>query len=177
MASDQNAVRMFALGQIDDLSAGINDPGPSVWINQQFRLNTAHSKILSLILAFNAPIDLLTAQRIDADKALHQINSREYHHFFPRDYLLSRGVPARKVNALANFVMLTAASNKKITNRAPSEYLQEVASELGSDLKPALETNLVSDAAYAAALSNDYDTFLEERARTIAHRVRELTGW
>jgi hypothetical protein len=177
MAADQQTVRKFAKGELDDLSGGTSDPGTSVWLNQQFRLNTAHAKILSLLLAFNRPLDLLTSQRIDADRALHHTNVKEFHHFFPRDFLVGKGVPLRKINALANFVMLTASSNKRITNRAPSDYLKDVEAQLGSELKIALETNLISDAAYAAALNDDYDTFLNERALTISKRVKELAGW
>jgi hypothetical protein len=41
----------------------------------------------------------------------------------------------RKANVLANFVMLTAARNKRITNRAPSDYLKEVVAALGAELR------------------------------------------
>ena len=176
MAADQEAARAFAEGTISNLETLVDDNGPKVWTNQQFRLNTAHAKILSLLLAYNQPVDLLTGQKIDIDKALHYANSREYHHFFPRDFLVGKGVNKRKANLLANFVMLTADSNKKITNRAPSDYLKDVEEKLGEHLKTALESNLISDAAYAAAKEDDYDTFLTERANTIYARSRELTG-
>ncbi|MFC0407446.1 GmrSD restriction endonuclease domain-containing protein [Roseomonas elaeocarpi] len=177
MASDQQAVSKFASQITRELEAPVTDTGPAVWLTQQFRLNTAHAKILSLLLAFNRPVDLLTGQNVDIDRALHHANAREYHHFFPRDYLTGKGVPARKANLLANFVMLTADSNKKFSNRAPSAYLKDVEEKLGSNLKAALDANLISDAAYAAAMADDYDDFLRERAKTIHQRCRELTGW
>ena len=96
------------------------------WANQQFRSNSAHSKILILLLAFNRPTDLLTGQKIDTGDALYQGNTKEFHHFFPRDYLISKGQSPRRASLLANFIMLTAASNKRITNRAPSDYLKDV---------------------------------------------------
>ena len=83
----------------------------------------------------------------------------------------------RKANLLANFVMLSSDSNKKISNRAPSDYLKDVETSLGEKLLSALEANLISPAAYAAAKSNDYDSFIVERARTIYERSKELTGW
>ena len=79
-----------------------------------------------LLLAFKRPIDLLTGQKIDTSNALFHGNNKEFHHFFPRDYLKGKGVQTRQANALANIVMLTAASNKRITNRAPSDYLKDV---------------------------------------------------
>jgi len=177
MAADQQAVVRFAAGKSADLEAPVTDSGQGVWTAQQFRLNTAHAKILTLLLAFNQPVDLLTGQKIDVAKALHYANSREYHHFFPRDFLQKSDVSARRANLLANFVMLTADSNKKISGRAPSDYLKDVEAALGDGLQAALVSNLISEAAYAAAKLNDYDTFLQERSKTIHARSKELTGW
>jgi len=84
---------------------------------------------------------------------------------------------ARQANLLANLVMLTAASNKTITNRAPSDYLRDVETALGGNLKEALDANLISEAAWAAAKADDYEGFLRERARTLGKVVSTLTGW
>jgi hypothetical protein len=53
MSADQEAAAKFAAGQSDDLEVPLNDTGPAIWTTQQFRLNTAHAKILTLLLAFN----------------------------------------------------------------------------------------------------------------------------
>lgn len=178
MGSDQKAVQSFAGGTADTIDSVVQNPGAAVWLNQQFRSNTAHSKILILLLAFNHPRDLLTGQKIDVGAALHHGNAKEFHHFFPRDYLVKgKGIAMRKANTLANFVMLTAASNKRITNRAPSDYLKEVTTANGSDLNDLLASNLISQKAFEAGLADDYETFLEERSRTIAAAVSKLTGW
>src|SRR5262249_23107283 len=113
MSSDQKAVQSFAQGESSEIESSVQNPGASIWTAQQFRSNAAHSKILVLLLAFQQPNDLLTSQKIDTGDALFHGNVKEFHHFFPRDYLKSKGVPIRKANVLANFVMLTAASNKR----------------------------------------------------------------
>jgi hypothetical protein len=177
MGSDQKAVRSFAEGNSKEIDSVVQNPGFGIWTAQQFRSNAAHSKILILLLAFSKPLDLLTSQKIDTGDALFHGNTKEFHHFFPRDYLKSKDVPARKANVLANFVMLTAASNKRITNRAPSDYLKEVTKELGSNLEKVLATNLITPAAFEAAMKDDYDTFLAERAQSISAMVSTLTGW
>ena len=177
MTTDQAAVSAFAEGGASDIYTPAAPPNLSLWTTQQFRSNSAHSKILVLLLSFNRPLDLLTGQKIDAERALFQGNLREFHHFFPRDYLITRGVSVRRASALANFVMLTASSNKIITNRAPSDYLKDVRAHLGSNLGTALSANLISDAAFSAALADDYDTFLNERAKTIQETVGKLAGW
>jgi hypothetical protein len=178
MSSDQKAVQSFAAGQAKTIESIVQNPGAKIWTNQQFRSNSAHSKILVLLLAFNRPVDLLTAQKIDTGDALFHGNTKEFHHFFPRDYLIkSKGVSPRKANLLANFVMLTAASNKRITNRAPSDYLKDVKSALGEKLDDVLASNLITPHAFDAAMADDYDGFLSERSVTIDKAVSHLTGW
>jgi hypothetical protein len=177
MGSDQKAVKSFAAAQANEIESVVQNPGAAIWTAQQFRSNTAHSKILILLLAFSKPLDLLTSQNIDTGDALYHGNTKEFHHFFPRDYLKSKGVPTRKANVLANFVMLTAASNKRITNRAPSDYLKEVKKELGGNLDKVLSHNLITPEAFEAAMQDDYDKFLAERAKGIASAVSGLTGW
>ncbi|MDQ1387903.1 MAG: hypothetical protein QOF56_1357 [Acidobacteriaceae bacterium] len=78
---------------------------------------------------------------------------------------------------LANFIMLTAASNKRITNRAPSDYLKEVVAALGTRLDEVLATNLITPTAFEAAMADDYDAFLSERAKAISSAISKLTGW
>jgi hypothetical protein len=177
MGSDQKAVQGFAAGQSKHIDSVVQNPGPGIWTTQQFRSNAAHSKILILLLAFNRPTDLLTSQKIDTGDALFHGNTKEFHHFFPRDYLKSKGVAIRNGNVLANFVMLTAASNKRITNRAPSDYLRECVATLGTKLDGVLASNLISQAAFQAAMADDYGAFLSERSKTITSVVSTLTGW
>jgi hypothetical protein len=177
MSADQQAAARFAAGQTTSIETSINDQGPAVWISQQFRLNTAHAKILAVLLAFSEPVDLLTGQRIDVSKALHYANSKEYHHFFPRGFLTSSGTSMRRANLLANLIMLTSDSNKKISNRAPSDYLKDVEAALGDHLEAALDSNLISMEAFTAAKADDYDAFLRARAETIYQRTKALTLW
>ena len=113
MSTDQLAARQFATGATTFIETTASSLGAGIWATQQFRSNAAHSKILSLLLSFNRPLDLLTGQKIDVDKALYQGNAKEFHHFFPRDFLgNAKEVSARQANVLANIIMLTAASNK-----------------------------------------------------------------
>jgi hypothetical protein len=178
MSADQLATQRFAAGTTQEIESSASTPGTSIWSNQQFRSNAAHSKILVLILSFNRPVDLLTGQKIDVDKALYQGNTKEFHHFFPRNFLTAaKGVSARRANVLANIIMLTAGSNKIITNRAPSDYLKQVEAALGDRMPDALAANLISPKAFKAAVSDDYEAYIAARSETIADRVAELCQW
>jgi len=132
--------------------------------------------MLALMLAHQAPVDLLTGQKIDVGKSLSWANDKEYHHFFPRGFMKANGKSAR-VNKIANIVMLTSDSNIKIRDRAPSEYLGRVQDEIGADqLIARLATCLVPAAAVEAALADDYDQFLRLRAVGLQTRAMELAG-
>lgn len=178
MNADLEAVRKFAANpQSTDIEVDVRQVGPSVWEDRQFRLNGAHAKVLSLVLSYHQPQDLLTGARVDTARALAWENSKEFHHFFPQDYLRTNGVNTAAANKLANIVMLTSASNKTITNRAPSDYLAAAQVALGSAFDGVLQSNLISPAALAAALANDYAKFARQRAKTIDETVKALAGW
>ena len=80
-------------------------------------------------------------------------------------------------NCLANIIMLTSTSNKTITNRPPSDYLKDVAAAAGVNLKTWLASNLISDAAYDAAMGDDFGVFINERSKTIDSEISGLTNW
>lgn len=177
MATDLSAVSSFAKGDLTALDVGFSVPTSSLWSTRSFRGNSAHSKILALILAYQSPRDFLTGQLIDVDKALAWQNSKEFHHFFPQAFLKAKGVAPSRISSLANMVFLSSASNKSISDSAPSTYVGKILKDHDKDAKGWLATNLVDDAAIAAALSDDYDAFLTARAAAIDAQVKALAGW
>lgn len=177
MAEDQRAVREFAAGDGSEIEIPLAKPNADIWKNRPFRLNNAHAKLLAIVLAHHKPVDLLTGVAIDISRALAWINAKEFHHFFPRKFLETQGTPQSRINSLANFIMLTSASNKIISDSAPSEYLPKVAEAAGSNLSTWLDSNLIPSAAWDAALKDDYDTFLECRSEYIHSAVMAKAGW
>lgn len=177
MSRDQAAVAEFATGRVTELAVPTNRPSLNIWIQKQFRSDSAHAKTLAIILAHHLPIDILTGQKIDVSKSLSWTNFKEYHHFFPRDYLKSKGVETGLANSLCNIIMLTSASNKRISNNPPSLYLEDVRRAAGSELNRWLTSNLISEAAFKAALNDDYDAFLNARSHTIDEVVNGLAVW
>jgi hypothetical protein len=119
----------------------------------------------------------LTGQNIDTIGALSWTNTKEYHHFFPQDYLKQKGVSGGKINCLANIIMLTSASNKIISNRAPSDYLKDVEAAAGANLINWLNKNLISKEAYEAARTDDYESFLDLRSKLIHEELLKKANW
>jgi hypothetical protein len=177
MAADQMAVHEFASARAATINIPLPKPNSDIWEDRTFRLNNAHAKLLAIVLAHHKPVDLLTGQAIDISKALAWINAKEFHHFFPRKYLEKRGEKQQRINSLANFVMLTSASNKKISDSAPSEYLPVIAEAAGNSLNAWLVSNLIPREAWDAALKDDFSNFLRIRSQFIHSAVMEKAGW
>jgi hypothetical protein len=177
MASDLAAVITFAQGASTEIEIPTQKTDSKLWATRSFRLNNAHSKILALILAYQKPKDLLTGISVDVSKALAWQNAKEFHHFFPQAYLKEKGVPITKASSLANIVYLSSASNKAISDRAPSDYLKELLDQHGNEAKQWLQSNLVDEVALQAALKDDYDAFIQARATTINDVAVNLAGW
>jgi hypothetical protein len=176
MADDRDAVRAFADGAAEiDASTGL--PRDVMWRRSQFRTTNAPSKLLGLLLADADPVDLRTGQRIDTDRALSWQNDKEFHHFFPKAFLRSKGMSAARANVCANLIMLTSVSNIFISDHPPSVYLKDLCDTDGEDVvRSRLALSLVNDAAYEAARRDDYETFLEIRSRTLHEVLMNLIG-
>lgn len=170
MAHDSQAIIEFAAGAPEiDVPAPL--PRSDLWMVTQFRSNSAVSKMLGLLLSYQDAVDLLTGQRIDARRSLSWSNDKEYHHFFPKDFLGHQGVSKGKANALANIILLSSASNIAISNRAPSDYLNEIINSVGyEELVRRASLSLVPEVAIQAALADDYEEFLRLRAAEL-HRI------
>lgn len=179
MARDWDEVIKFSEASSNvNLDVPASLPRSDVWKVSQFRSNSAVSKMLALILSFKDPRDILTGQRIDARRSLAWNNDKEFHHFFPRNFLKSQNIgPRGRENAAANIVLLSSSSNVRISNKAPSEYLGQVIQDVGrEELLRRLQTLLVSEDAMEAALRDDYFTFLDARAETLHSMALGLVG-
>lgn len=177
MSSDLKAIGDFSSGKTSEIAFSTSPPNPDIWEKRTFRTNNAHAKLFAIILCYHKPLDLLTGQIIDVASALAWTNAKEFHHFFPRDYLVKKGESLDRINSLANFVLLSSASNKIISASPPSVYLQQVIVAAGDKLPIWLTSNLISDEAFDAALKDDFKTFLKCRAQAIQQAVLEKTDW
>lgn len=176
MAADREAVTEFAAGRTSSIDVAASRPQSNLWRRTPFRRDTSTAKVLKLMLSYARPVDLRTGQYIDTGKALSWANDKEFHHFFPKDFLTNgKGFSADQANACANLIMLSSVSNIWISNQATSGYLKTLCDEQGEEtIRTRLATCLVGDEAFEAALRDDYDTFLEARAETLREHLDAL---
>jgi hypothetical protein len=141
-------------------------PSASEWMTLTFRSNVSRSRAFILALAARAPRNLTNGLCIDVEEALSSYNKKEYHHIHPRAYLRRSGSD-KSDNLLANICMLASSENKKISDRAPQEYLAQCSLELASEADAVFSSNLLpmpSQLDYSVA---SYEEFLEARIAVI----------
>lgn len=177
MNTDLIELNGFISGTSEELNIYESKPSADIWEKRTFRSNNAHSKLFAILLAYQNPVDLLTGQKIDLEKALSWVNQKEFHHFFPQAYLKSLGVVPNKINSLSNIILLSSSSNKHILDRSPKEYLVDIETAAGHNLANWLETNLIPKEAYHAAKDNDFNAFLSIRSQAIHEKVLEHAQW
>lgn len=153
---------------------------------QQLNTSVASSPIFNVFLASqcyqNRKGFLSTA--ITVKNMIEQ--KGDVHHIFPREYLKSKGVSRADYNQVANYIYTQTEINIQIGKKAPKEYLgyvndvQCVSGETiygGITDHDTLRSNLVNDCCVPLDVIGmsieDFPTFLEQRRRLIAQRLKE----
>ncbi|MDO8998528.1 MAG: DUF262 domain-containing protein [Bacteroidota bacterium] len=141
---------------------------------QNLLKSNPHVRAYLLLLAQQIPFDLTNGQIINIDYSLSSFNRKEYHHIFPKNFLSKKkSLKTKEINIIANFCFLPANSNKKISNRAPSEYFKDIIPT--GQKNEILNSNLIPniDSIYS---TDDFNEFINHRAEIIYSKLKLLTG-
>jgi hypothetical protein len=115
-------------------------------------------------------------------KDLVEVKS-DIHHFWPRDFLKRSGLGRSQYNQIANFVFAQSEINIAIGNKEPRTYMSQMLEQCqgghkryGSiddedTLRANLSAHCIPEGTESMTIS-DYPTFLEERRRLMAQRIR-----
>ena len=102
----------------------------------------------------------------------HSLGDRtnlEMHHIFPRAYLNRHGISANDINNLGNIAFQTRETNRSLGERAPADYIPEVA----ANWPGALESQWIPADPELWEVGN-YHRFLEARRRLLADAANEM---
>lgn len=151
--------------------------------NGQFSASRSYVKAILCLLAFQEPKSFSdnSIVRISNDW-LKQVNSKNYHHFFPRAYLQKRIPGDYRINHIANITIVDDHLNKRtIRDRAPADYMRDFKAR-NKQLAQTMQTHLI-DLDTFGIWNNDFDTFFKKRcerisselaSRVIRHSVDDL---
>lgn len=134
-----------------------------------FRVGAAATKTFVLLLANKDPKSLLSGKSIDLDKVLQRYNRSEFHHIYPRAFLRDAGYADLEINVLGNFCFLSAAENKNIGRKRPSEYVKDLANDGGS-LAHTLDSAFCAEQDF----KDDFNAFVAARTTRLAEFATKL---
>lgn len=104
---------------------------------------------------------------------LKQANSKNYHRFFPKAYLLKKGEELFRINHIANITVVDDFLNKRsIRDRAPARYIADF-QKSNPQLKAALETHLTGGPKSWGILDNDFNLFFKMRLERFSQELKK----
>jgi hypothetical protein len=129
-------------------------------IQTKFSKANPITRAFLLLSAQYIPKDLTNGRVIDIGESLLAFNRKQYHHIFPNAFLNKIGISKDERFTVVNFCFLPSDSNKRISSKAPSEYLKTITPQ--SNKHEIMQSNLlpIDDSLYEA---NDYNGFLSKR--------------
>lgn len=122
------------------------------------------------------------SEQIDVKSMLE--HRGDIHHLFPKEFLIRNGIKNKAIyNQIANYVYIQSEINIKIKDKAPCVYMREVFKQC--DTKQAVYggitdicklMNNLKDNCIPVGFENmdinDYETFLEERRKLMAEKIK-----
>ncbi len=136
----------------------------------QFRSSNATSRAFVVLMANAHPRNLINGVLVDTGQALSGFNKREYHHIFPKNFLLQKGTPEEKINSISNFCLLPADSNKRVSDRPPSDYFENLVPQ--KEKTEILESNLLP-VRMDLYTKDDFDEFLRIRSTKVLEYIEK----
>lgn len=143
---------------------------PQTLIDTNFSAGNSYCKAILCLLAYQEPKDFQDNGRVILDNSwLKVASSKNYHHFFPKAYLKNK--THLNSNSLVNITFVSDHLNKrKIGAKSPSTYIGDFQDE-NSNINKALNTHFIDLDGFGIE-SNDYDVFLQARAKLIYQKLK-----
>jgi hypothetical protein len=151
----------------------IEDIGPSRIERQR---NAIYRGIVCLTVV-NGARDFYSGQRLNADALRDPNRQIEDHHLFPSGYLMKPPNGRDPENSIVNRCLIDNQTNRTISDKAPSQYLEAIERKLGADkLEEILDSHLIPQTGPGTIRNNDVDAFLVARERLLMGAIASVTG-
>jgi len=102
------------------------------------------------------------------------------HHVFPDDFLQKKQpnpiTDAQKRDCVLNRTLIDAATNRMISNRAPSDYMREIRDTPNFPFNEVLESHCLPTGDTSPFWTDDYEAFLTWRQSRLWQEIKRVTG-
>lgn len=137
-----------------------------------FSAGNSHIKTILCLFASQKPRNLDDDSDVILDNSNLKIaSSRNYHHFFPKAFVIKHYEDIDP-NLVANITLIDAASNNKIRAKAPSLYIKEFEGS-NSKLASTLKSQFIGTPKTYGVLDDDYIKFIDKRSAAIAAALND----
>ncbi len=155
---EMHKLRLKQASTVDAISASVD---ADYFLEQSFTIGTVHTKTLILLLASKGPKSFISGSPVDLAPVLQAYNREEFHHLMPRSFLKGENRETSEINRLANFAIISAQDNKRLSGDAPSIYKTRMTADAVDD---------ILDAAVCpnSLFDDKYDAFIEARGQKLA---------
>ncbi|MDR0548696.1 MAG: DUF262 domain-containing protein [Deltaproteobacteria bacterium] len=147
---------------------------PTRLISLQSRSSAAYKGIIALLIKAK-PLDFISGNAIDISTFFSE--QIDIHHIFPTKYCEKTNIDSKKSKSIINKTPLSAASNRTIGSKAPSEYLKKIAADNRSAEKATLDKLVKSHLIDSDDLwANRFDDFFLKRAKALLGLIEQAMG-
>jgi hypothetical protein len=172
LLQDIKRIDKILKGELPKYDYAIDTSVNFIKTNGWFSAGRSYIKAILCIYAYHQPKSFNDNSLVQIGNGwLKQANSRNYHHFFPKDYIEKEYNGDLYANHILNITIVDEFLNKReIHAKAPSKYMNSFA-KINSKLDDAMKSHLIDDLESFGIWNNDYDTFFDKRARLVSKEL------
>ena len=137
-------------------------------------LSAAYKGVIALLYKEKCR-DFMNDTTIDIVNSM--LESPDIHHIFPEAYCVKMGIERKYYNSIVNKTPILPATNRSIGGRAPSEYTKNILKKVDGLTEDVLKERIESHCInYEALVSDDFHTYLIDRAKKILGLIEKAMG-
>ncbi|MBI4595635.1 MAG: DUF262 domain-containing protein [Candidatus Tectomicrobia bacterium] len=173
LAQDVKRIDLILKDELPKYEWGIDTSPVFIENNGWFSTSRSYVKAILCVYAYHEPKSFVDDSKVNiSNDYLKQANSKNYHHFFPKDFLKKKGETDFYINHILNITVVDDFLNKReIKSKAPSKYMKEF-QKINPTLGATMKTHLIGDLARYGVWDDDYDKFFVERAKAVGRELR-----
>lgn len=139
-----------------------------------FSAGRSYIKAILCVYAYHQPKSFNDGSLVNISNYwLKQANSKNYHHFFPKAYLLKTNTDMFYINHIANITIVDDFLNKReIGAKSPAVYMRKFIKQ-NDDIDSTMKSHLINDLESFGVFDNDYERFFEKRIKAIHKELKK----
>lgn len=174
MAQDVKRIDQILNGDLPSYDWSIDTSEEFIKNNGWFSAARSYIKAILCIYVYFQPKSFNDNSIVNISNYwLKQGNSKNYHHFFPKAYLRKFNYNEFYINHVLNITIVDDFLNKReIRAKAPFQYMSRFR-EINPILDSTMKTHLIDDLTLFGVWNDNYDLFLEERAKAVSRELQK----